>query len=174
MAGLDLQAGVVHVRQTLGRVKQHGAREGEAKTRLVFQEPKTERSRRTVPLPVACLTALRSHKARQAAEKLSLGQAYQDHGLVFCREDGRPLDLRVFAAALHRVLAAAGLPRIRLHDSRHTFATLMLELQESPKTVQALLGHSSVAITLDIYSHPSLELETRAVSRLNAALTGGA
>ena len=61
---------------------------------------------------------------------------------------------------------------MRLHDARHTFATLMLELGEHPKTVQAMLGHSSVAITLDIYSHVSLELETRAAAKLNAALMG--
>jgi integrase len=63
-------------------------------------------------------------------------------------------------------------PPIRLYDARHTFATLMLELEEHPKTVQAMLGHSSVAITLDIYSHVSLELETRAAAKLNAALMG--
>ena len=72
-----------------------------------------------------------------------------------------------------RTVIRADLPSIRLHDARHTFATLMLELGESPKTVQTMLGHSSVAITLDIYSHVSLELEKRAASRLNAALTGG-
>ena len=72
-----------------------------------------------------------------------------------------------------QVLKRTGLSSIRLHDARHTFATLMLELGESPKTVQAMLGHSSVAITLDIHSHVSLELEKKATSRLNAALTGG-
>ncbi len=72
-----------------------------------------------------------------------------------------------------QLLRTTGVPPIRLHDARHTFATLMLELGESPKTVQAMLGHSSVAITLDIYSHVSLELEKRAASRLNAALSGG-
>jgi integrase len=72
------------------------------------------------------------------------------------------------------VLQQAGLPPLRLHDARHSFATMLLELGESPKTVQTMLGHSSVSITLDIYSHVSLELETRAASRLNATLTGGA
>src|SRR5262245_60554242 len=86
---------------------------------------------------------------------------------------GTPLDPREFTRHFHRVLQQGGLPSIRLHDARHTFATLMLELGESPKTVQTMLGHSSVSITLDIYSHVSLELEKRAASRLNAALTGG-
>jgi len=101
-----------------------------------------------------------------------LGQAYEDHDLVFCRPDGKPVDPREFTRHFHKLLQQGGLLSIRLHDARHTFTTLMLELGESPKTVQTMLGHSSVAITLDIYSHVSLELEKRAASRLNAALTG--
>jgi integrase len=62
---------------------------------------------------------------------------------------------------------------VRVHDTRHTFATLMLELGESPKTVQTMLGHSRVAITLDIYSHVSLDLEKRAAAKLDTALMGG-
>ena len=73
-----------------------------------------------------------------------------------------------------RLLRAAGLPALRFHDARHTFATLMLELGESPKTVQTMLGHSRVAVTLDRYSHVSLELEKKAAAKLNAALTGRA
>ena len=97
---------------------------------------------------------------------------YNDQDLIFCRKDGRPFDPRGFTRYFGRVLKQADLPSIRLHDAQHTFATLMLELGESPKTVQAMLGHSSIAITLAIYSHVSLELEKRAASRLNAALTG--
>jgi integrase len=170
---VDLNASVLHVRQTLVRVKNHKANEGEGKTRLDFQEPKTAYSRRTVPIPEQCLVALKRHKVHQAEEKLILGQAYQDHGLIFCHPHGRPLDPKRFNEYFARTLAKAGLPSIRLHDARHTFATLMLELGESPKTVQAMLGHSSVAITLDIYSHVSQELEKRAASRLNTALTEG-
>jgi integrase len=169
---VDLDAGVLHVRQTLVRVKNHESKEDERKTRLDFQEPKTAYSRRTVPIPEECLAALRRHKARQAQEKLVLGPAYEDQGLVVCWPDGRPIDPRHLNSHFEKVLKQTGLPSIRLHDLRHTFATLMLELGESPKTVQAMLGHSSVAITLDIYSHVSLELEKRAASRLNAAITG--
>jgi integrase len=70
------------------------------------------------------------------------------------------------------VLQQAGLPHIRLHDSRHTFATLLLEQGISPKTVQTMLGHSSAKITLDIYSHVTLDLEKQAAAKLNAARTG--
>jgi integrase len=94
------------------------------------------------------------------------------HALVFGQQDGKPIDPRNFNRHFSQVLQRSGLPHIRLHDSRHTFATLMLELGESPKTVQTMLGHSSAKITLDIYSHVSLELEKKAADKLNAALTG--
>jgi integrase len=170
---VDLKTGVLHVRQTLVGVRNHGPRREEEKTMLAFQEPKTAQSRRTIPIPEACFAALKQQKAHQAEERLLLGQAYQDHGLVVCQADGKPIDPRNFTRYFDRVLRQAGLPRIRFHDARHTFATLMLELGESPKTVQTMLGHSRVAITLDIYSHVSLELEKKAAAKLNAALTSG-
>jgi integrase len=169
---VDLKAGTLQVRQTLVRVKNHQALAGERRMRLLMQEPKTQYSRRTVPIPEECLAALHQHKARQAEEKLRLGPAYQDHGLVFCRPHGAPMAPELFVRSFARLVAHAGLPPIRFHDARHTFATLMLELGESPKTVQTMLGHSRVAITLDIYSHVSLELEKKAAAKLNAALTG--
>jgi len=72
-----------------------------------------------------------------------------------------------------QALKRAGLPAIRLHDARHTYATWMLEQGISPKVVQTMLGHSSISVTLDVYSHVSLELEEQAAAKLNAALTGG-
>jgi integrase len=169
---VDVRTGTLQVRQALVRVTNHNVPKGEKRTRLLFQEPKTSPSRRTIPIPEACLAALKQHKARQAEEKLLLGQAYHDYGLVFCQADGKPIDPRNFLRSFDRLIAQAELPPIRFHDARHTFATLMLELGESPKTVQTMLGHSRVAITLDIYSHVSLELEKKAAAKLNAALTG--
>jgi integrase len=96
----------------------------------------------------------------------------QDQGLVFYRLDGTPMAPEMLPKAFERRRAQAGVPPIRFHDTRHTFTTLMLELGESPKTVQTILGHSRVAITLDIYSHVSLELEKKAAAKLNAAFTG--
>ena len=98
----------------------------ETKTRLVFQEPKTEKSRRAVPLPDMCLAALKSHKVRQAEEKLLLGQGYQEHGLVFAQADGTPIDPRRINLYFTQALKRAGLPAIRLHDARHTYATWIL------------------------------------------------
>jgi integrase len=144
----------------------------EAKTRLTFHEPKTAASKRTIPIPGDITIELRHHKARQAQERLSCGAAYQDHGIVFAEPDGRPVDPRTFTRRVDRLLQRAGLPHIRFHDGRHTYPTLMLELGESPKVVQTVLGHSKISTTLDTYSHVSRDLEKRAAARLNAALKG--
>jgi integrase len=170
---IDLNAGVLHVRQALIRVGNYDASAGDRKTRLIFQEPKTEESRRTIPVPADIIEALTHHKARQAQERLLFGEAYDDQGLVFCQVTGQPIDPRNFTRSFTRLLQQAGVPHIRFHDGRHTFATLMLELGEAPKTVQTMLGHTKIATTLDIYSHVSLDLEKRAAARLNAALQGG-
>jgi integrase len=165
---VDLKTGILQVRQTLVRTKNHD----KGKTQIIFSNPKTPLSRRDIPILEECLTELRQHRARQAEEKLMLGQAYEDSGLVFCQPGGKPIDPRNFNRRFSQVLQQAGLPHIRLHDSRHTFATLLLEQGISPKTVQAMLGHSSAKITLDIYSHVTLDLEKQAAEKLNVALTG--
>jgi integrase len=167
---LDLDVGVLHVQQTLVRVGNHDANEDDRKTRLIFQEPKTEHSRRTIPIPEDIIEALKHHKVRQAQERLLMGEAYENHGLVFCQANGQPIDPRNFTRSFERLLQQAGTPRIRFHDGRHTFATLMLELGEAPKTVQTMLGHTKIATTLDIYSHVSIDLEKKAAAKLNAVL----
>jgi integrase len=167
---INLEAGLVHVRQKLARMRVDGASEGSKKTRLIFQPPKTEQSRRTIPIAPDIVETLKRHKARQAQEKLLMGQAYEDQDLVFCWANGHPLEPVGFYQRFVRLVQQAGLSHHRLHDTRHTFATLMLELGESPKTVQTMLGHASITTTLDIYSHVSLELETRAAAKLSDAL----
>jgi integrase len=170
---VDADTEVLYVRQILVRIYNRDATDQGGKTRLDFHEPKTEASRRAVPIPEACLVALRQHRARQAEERLLLGPGYQDHGLVFAQADGAPIDPRTLNRYFTKALERAGLPAMRLHDARHTFATWMLEQGVSPKVVQTILGHSSIAMTLDIYSHVSLDLEKQAVAKLNAALSGG-
>jgi len=168
---VDLNESILHVRQTLVRIYNRDTKGERRKTRLSFQEPKTEKSRRSVPIPEACLAAFKRHKAQQAEEKLLLGPGYHDHGLVFAQADGIPIDPRIMNLYFSQALKRAGLPAIRLHDARHTYATWMLEQGISPKVVQTMLGHSSINVTLDVYSHVSLELEKQAAAKLNAALT---
>lgn len=135
------------------RVRRTLTRTGNGKG-LTLGEPKTRKSRRTVRLTPRAVEALKHHRARQAEEKLKVGTPYEDSRLVFAGEGGgliNPSNLRQrsFAALLKK----AGLPHITFHDLRHTCASLLFQRNVHPKLVQELLGHASVAITLDTYSH---------------------
>jgi integrase len=158
---VDLDNDVVQVRNTLQRVR----------SGYVLSEPKTKRSRRQVALTGLAVAALRRHRARQAQEKLKMGELWQDHDLVFTNEIGGPVDAgnlraRSFSALLQR----AGLPRIRFHDLRHTAATLMLGRGVHPKVVSEMLGHSQITITLDLYSHVTPTMQREAVAALESIL----
>jgi integrase len=129
--------------------------------RVEISEPKTARGRRSVALDTGTVTALRAHRAAQNQLKLKLGEAWQDHDLVFCRDDGTPVHPDRFTQMFDKHVREGGLPRIRLHDLRHTHATLALAAGIHPKVVSERLGHSTVAFTMDVYSHaiPSMEAE---------------
>ncbi len=136
-----------------------------------LSEPKTESGRRSVALDAKTVAALRAHRKEQAAEKLALGPAYQDGGgLVFCREDGVPIWPRTFSRAFERLAEAAELPRIRLHDLRHTHATLALAAGIHPKVVSERLGHANISITLDTYSHAIPAMQEDAAAQVAALI----
>jgi len=140
---------------------------------LAFVDPKTSKSRRTVYFPTGTATALREQRKRQAADRMLAGPAWQDLGLVFYRPTGQPLEPTSIARRLNRVLDAAGLPRVRVHDLRHTAATLHLARGENPKVVQELLGHSTITLTLDTYSHVTPAIHAAAASRMQALFAEG-
>jgi integrase len=112
------------------------------------------------------------HRKRQAQERLAFGAGYSDSGLVFCREDGTPITPHLFSLAFETRAKQAALPRIRLHDLRHTHATLALRAGEPAKVVSERLGHSSVAITLDVYSHADPGLQRGTAERVAALVLG--
>src|SRR5262249_46002613 len=116
---------------------------------------------------------LRQHRASQAEEKLRLGAAYLDHGLVFATAEGKPLAPSLLNRAFTRALAQAGVPRIRLHDSRHGYATWMLQAGVPLKVVSDQLGHSSITITGDVYAHVTREIAQTAADTLNRVFTSG-
>jgi integrase len=120
---------------------------------LIFTEPKAA-SRRTVDLPARTVEALKRHRKRQVEEAPKAGGAYQDNALVFAGSLGGPIGPeKVTQRAFKPLLKRAGLPEIRFHDLRHTFATLLLARGVHPTYVQRALGHASVKMTLDRYSH---------------------
>jgi integrase len=139
---------------------------------VVVSEPKTAKGRRSVALDPATVAGLKAWRKNQAAERLAWGPAWTDSGLVYTREDGRPLHPREVTRAFSRHVLAAGVPIIRLHDLRHTHATLALAAGVHPKVVQERLGHANIAITLDTYSHAVPALEEQA-ARTVAALVFG-
>lgn len=106
-----------------------------------------------IALDPSTVGALRGHRERQMLERSLMGDAYEDEDLVFCREDGTPLHPDAFSDAFWRHAKVAGLPRVRFHDLRHTHATLALAAGVHPKVVSERLGHASITITLDTYSH---------------------
>ena len=118
------------------------------------------------------MAALRRHKARQAARRLARGDSWRDDGLVFDRGDGSLLHPNVAYTTFRRRAAALGLPAIRFHDLRHTAATLLLEQGVHPKIVQERLGHANVGITLNRYSHVTLDMQREAADQPDAALGG--
>jgi integrase len=164
-ADVDLDRGGIAIRHTLTRVDAVGTPR--------FNEPKTARSVRTVTLTPATEAALRVHRARQAADRLAAGPVWADYGLVFASQVGTARTRSAALYAFRVALTRAGLPAgLRLHDLRHTSATLML-LTGTPARVAAdRLGHSSVGITLDRYSHVTPTMEADAVNRLARVLDG--
>ncbi len=120
---------------------------------LRFKEPKTQKASRTVTIPAIAVDALKAHKVHQAERRLMLGPAYEDHGLVFARDDGSPWPPDTFSTAFAVLIRRSSLPHVRFHDLRHSHASQLLRQGVHPKVVSERLGHSSVKTTLDIYSH---------------------
>lgn len=133
---------------------------------------KTKNSRRTLMVPEVLHAALENALAIQAREAKRFGPGYNPYDLVCCRSDGSPLTSGVLHHQYHALLAKLGLPAIRFHDLRHTNATLMLRNAVPAKIVSAMLGHSSIGITMDTYSHVMTEMQSGAVGVMNELFQG--
>ncbi len=151
---VDLDAGRLAIRHT--RVLVYD--------RPTVSEPKTRRSRRLVALDAGTVDALTRHCQRQDDERIYAGEVWTESGYVFVREDGQPLDPDRISHLFGVATAAAGVPKIRLHDLRHTSAALALATGMHPKVMSDRLGHSSISIALDVYGHlvPGLQEEAAA------------
>jgi integrase len=164
---VDLDAGRLTISRTL--VTTEVQRKGEPG--FAWGTPKTGKGRRQVALDPPTVAVLRSHRARQRQERLVAGAAYDDGDLVCCLEDGRPLHPKALSYYFGRHVKRLGLPRIRLHDLRHTHATLALQAGVHPRVVQERLGHANVSITLDTYSHVDLDMQAIAAAAVTALVT---
>ncbi len=140
---------------------------------FMFCELKTAKSRRTVPLPKSILPKLKEHRRRQLERRLKLGTAYEKHDLVFASEVGNPLHYRnITQRHFEKILERAGMKGAGfvLYSLRHSCATLLLSAGENPKIIAERLGHTSVKMTLDTYSHVLLDMQQAATDKLETML----
>jgi integrase len=137
---------------------------------LVLVPPKTPRSRRTVYLSEVANSALKEQRQRQV-DRQRVAKRWTDNGLVFTNRTGGGLEQGVVKRALIQALANAGLPRVRVHDLRHTTASVLLAAGTHPKVVQDLLGDSTITLTLDTYSHLTQPLHEEAARTMDALLS---
>ncbi|CCG02024.1 Integrase [Blastococcus saxobsidens DD2] len=161
---IDLLTGTLTVRRSIHRVRGGG---------LIYEEPKTRRSQRTLALPMPLVGELHRHKAAQLGERMLAGSEWQDEDLVFAQPNGRPIDKKTDYDDWTRLLQAAGVRHVRLHDGRHTAATLLLSENVHPRVVMELLGHSQMRTTMDIYSHVMPALAREAADRMGTLLLPG-
>jgi integrase len=168
---IDFKTGTLTVRRSLVRVK------GGYK----FGEPKTKKSRRTIPLPEQVIQKLKAWKAWQSKEKMAWHALHIDVepskkpefnplNMVFCDEIGQPLKPDFITTSFKRDLERAKLPDIRFHDLRHGHATMLLELGEDLKVISERLGHSSITMTADTYSHVREKMQKEASNKLDKVL----
>ena len=149
----DLIMGTVSVSRSL-----HHLRDGT----IAFRPPKTAKGRRQVALPPSATLVLKRYKEEKALECAMLGVSIKDDSLIFCHVDGKPLLPDTVSHAWVKTVKRAGLKHFRLHDARHTHASLLLKQNVHPKIVQERLGHATISTTLDLYSHVAPGLQEAA------------
>jgi integrase len=155
---IDLEKGLLQVRHTLSWVTGKGFVEG---------EPKSKAGRRKIALTSVVIEALKEHKIRQEKAHVKMGDRWQEYGLVFSSIYGGYFNPNNVWRSFKRLLKAAGLPNVRFHDLRHSAATVLLAAGVPLKVVSELLGHSSVAITADIYAHVLPEMQQEVVRKMD-------
>lgn len=156
---LNLETGTLSIRRTL----EVGSRQ--------LAETKTDRSRRTLHLPLTVQAALRRHQREQAVER-DRAKVWDARGFVFATRNGAPLDSRNVTKEFQAVLARAGLPSQRFHDLRHAYATLLLEAGADLYEVSRGLGHASISTTANVYGHLTDAMRQRVAERMDAVLGG--
>ena len=159
---VDLEARTLSVQRSIERQKGIG---------LLFAPLKSASSRRNVTLTPMAVDAISRHRTRQKEQRLLVGPEWQDNSLVFCSPFGGMLCSERMSVRFKVELRRAGLPKIRLHDLRHTAATLQLQQGTHPRIVQEMLGHSSIALTMGTYSHVTGTMQLDASDKLEEAFT---
>lgn len=162
---IDLETGVLSVRRALVWNRKGGG--------FKFEEPKTSKSRRSIPLSGSIVAALKVHRRNHLTQKMKLGPDYANLDLVFSTELGTPISsVNLRNRHFKPIMTAAEVPEIRLYDLRHTTATLLLSAGENPKVVSERLGHASIVLTLDTYSHVLPTMQKEATNKIEKMMFG--
>lgn len=162
---IDLESGVLSVRRALVWNRKGGG--------FRFEEPKTAKSRRSIPLSDSVLSAIKTYRRIQLEQRMKLGADYTNLDLVFTTELGTPISSKNLRDRHFKpLMKEAGLPKIRLYDLRHTTATLLLSAGENPKVVSERLGHASIVLTLDTYSHVLPTMQKEATNKIEKLMFG--
>ena len=159
---IDLDAATLRITAAVQRVDH----------KLTLVEPKTQKSRQTLPLPAFAVAALREHRKCQIEARLAAGDEWQDRGLVFTTSTGGLLDGTVVTHRFQRLLTAAGLPHLTYHELRHTCATLLMAMGTPLPVIRDVLRHTQIGTTADVYSHVSPLLARESLDRLGELLSG--
>jgi integrase len=157
----DLDAAELYVGEQLQRVRHQ----------LVRREVKTETSEAPLPLPDLCVTALKIRRTRQDADRARAGDRWTDTGLVFTTQYGTPIEPRNFNRSFDRCIRAARVPRITVHGTRKTCASLLAALDVHPRVAMRILRHSKIAVTMEIYTRAPSEATRDAIRKLSDWLT---
>ncbi len=165
---IDLDAKYLKVRKSVAHIKEN---KNDKKRKLVLKNTKTAKSKRTVPIDDFVVAVLKEHRTKQKANGLSIGCVnYNSENMVFCDQDGNYVNPNTYSGDFRATLKAHGLRHVRLHDLRHTYATLLLKLGVGHEKIRDLLGHSTVVTTLDIYAHVDMDDLREAVSLLSQVM----
>lgn len=159
---LDWVNRTLHVQRQLLRINNQG---------LVFDAPKSKASRRVIVLGEATIEKLRGHQTLQHKERLFAGERWQEYDLIFPSTIGTPMEPRNCVRHFKETLREANLPNVRFHDLRHSAASLMLQQGTHPKIVQERLGHASISLTLDTYSHVIPTMQEEVAAKIDELLT---
>lgn len=167
---IDFNNGTLTVNRTIQRVTEI-SRDGERESKIIEQIPKTKNSIRTIPIPQNILSRLKDHKLEQNKSRLKLWELYSNNDYVFCNNLGYTIDDKKPGRNLKSILNKLNIEPIKFHGLRHTYATRLFEANVPPKTVQVLMGHYDISITLDIYTHVMEDAKLEAVDKLNDIFT---
>lgn len=164
---VDLENGFIKVEKSLCRVADGEDEKGRHHTKVVLLEPKNETSKRTIPISSQLIDILKRHKKNQK-EYIEKAIDFYDYNmdLVFANYQGHFMSEREILRDFYAILDKYEISRVRFHDLRHTYASLLMESETDSKVIQELLGHSSISTTLDIYTHLKLEQKRNSVDKM--------